>query len=53
MLHLKDLEATTGYIRGGCSPIGMKNNFPPIWLKKLNNILQLLFLQANVACKLN
>ncbi|MFV0559474.1 MAG: Cys-tRNA(Pro) deacylase [Enterococcus sp.] len=28
MLHLKDLEATTGYIRGGCSPIGMKKSFP-------------------------
>lgn len=28
MLHLKDLEKTTGYIRGGCSPIGMKKNFP-------------------------
>ncbi|EME3597033.1 TPA: Cys-tRNA(Pro) deacylase [Enterococcus faecium] len=28
MLHLKDLEATTGYIRGGCSPIGMKTLFP-------------------------
>lgn len=28
MLHLKDLEATTGYIRGGCSPIGMKRLFP-------------------------
>lgn len=28
MLHLKDLEATTGYIRGGCSPIGMKKQFP-------------------------
>ena len=27
-LHLKDLEATTGYIRGGCSPIGMKKLFP-------------------------
>ncbi|PQG50183.1 Cys-tRNA(Pro) deacylase [Enterococcus faecium] len=28
MLHLKDLEATTVYIRGGCSPIGMKKLFP-------------------------
>ncbi|HGF8001977.1 TPA: Cys-tRNA(Pro) deacylase [Enterococcus faecium] len=28
MLHLKDLEATIGYIRGGCSPIGMKKLFP-------------------------
>lgn len=28
MLHLKELEKTTGYIRGGCSPIGMKKQFP-------------------------
>lgn len=28
MLHMKDLEETTGYIRGGCSPIGMKKSFP-------------------------
>lgn len=28
MLPLKDLEETTGYIRGGCSPIGMKKKFP-------------------------
>ncbi len=28
MLPLKDLLATTDYIRGGCSPIGMKKAFP-------------------------
>jgi len=28
MLPMKDLQAITGYIRGGCSPIGMKKQFP-------------------------
>ena len=28
LIPLKDLQPITGYVRGGCSPIGMKRRFP-------------------------
>ncbi len=27
MLHVKDIHAVTGYIRGGCTAIGMKKQY--------------------------
>ena len=29
-IHVKDIQAVTGYIRGGCSPVGMKKQFRTI-----------------------
>lgn len=28
MIHVKEMPAVTGYIRGGCSPVGMKKLYP-------------------------
>lgn len=31
MIHMKDLLKTTGYVHGGCSPIGMKKKFKTVY----------------------
>ena len=30
MIHVKDINKITGYIRGGCTPVGMKKMYPTI-----------------------
>lgn len=30
MIHVKDINKITGYIRGGCTAIGMKKDYPTV-----------------------
>lgn len=30
MIHVKDIQSVTGYIRGGCTPVGMKKQYPTV-----------------------
>ena len=38
MLHLKDLTKVTGYVRGGCTAIGMKKQFPTVIQKDAESL---------------
>jgi Cys-tRNA(Pro)/Cys-tRNA(Cys) deacylase len=47
MIKLKDLLPLTGYIRGGCSPVGMKKLFPT-YLDETAQIFESIFVSAGV-----
>ena len=37
IIHQKDLLPVTGYMRGGCSPVGMKKQFPTVFHESARN----------------
>ena len=43
MIKSKDLLGLTGYIHGGCSPIGMKKQFPTVVHNSAENMENILF----------
>ena len=47
MIAMKQLLPTTGYIRGGCSPIGMKKPFPTYFHTTCNDF-QYIFVSAGM-----
>ena len=45
LLHVKELLGLTGYVRGGCSPVGMKKQFPTV-LHETAEILDTMMVSA-------
>lgn len=43
MIHVKDINNLTGYIRGGCSPIGMKKQYKTFIQKDALNLEKIVF----------
>lgn len=48
MLKQKDLFPLTGYVHGGCSPVGMKKTFPTILDSSAQNLQSLLVSAGHV-----
>ncbi len=47
MIKVKDLFQLTGYIRGGCSPIGMKKSFPT-FIEETAQLFEKIYVSAGV-----
>ena len=55
MAPVKDLQHLTGYVRGGCSPIGMKKQFP-VFIDETAKTMEQIYVNAGIrgmlfACK--
>ena len=45
LIALKDLTPLTGYVRGGCSPIGMKKKYPT-WIDEIATTFERIYVNA-------
>ncbi len=53
MIHVKDITAITGYVRGGCTSIGMKKQFPTIVSDKAKELPDLYVSGGKIGCQIN
>ena len=51
MIHMKELLPETGYIRGGCSPIGMKKQFRTVIHQTASDFPTIMFSAGKIGCQ--
>lgn len=52
MIHVKDINSITGYIRGGCTPIGMKKQYPTFIQECARDFDQIYVSGGKIGCSL-
>lgn len=52
MIPVKDIQKITGYIRGGCSPIGMKKSFPTVVDEKICELDKVVFSAGKIGMQI-
>ena len=47
MIHVRELPGLTGYVRGGCSPIGMKKKYPT-FIDEIATLFDRIYVSAGI-----
>ena len=51
MIHQKELLPLTGYVHGGCSPVGMKKLFPTVIHKTAEDLETMIVSAGKIGCQ--
>ena len=51
LIHVKDINAITGYIRGGCTPIGMKKQYPTVFHETAEILDTIIVSAGKIGCQ--
>ena len=52
MIPVADLNKATGYIRGGCSPVGMKKLYPTVFDASVLNLSAVIVSGGRIGCQI-
>ena len=52
LLHVKDINKVTGYIRGGCTPIGMKKQYKTVVSRTAEKLQKMYVSAGKLGCQI-
>ena len=52
MIHVKDITAVTGYVRGGCTAIGMKKQYKTVISQTAENLQHMYVSGGKIGCQI-